>query len=285
MLVDVIVLSLFIYWFTFADRHVVFLYGYDMGRQVPDASPFSEVTSSRYWMAGLVAAGAIMILYATANWLLGRRAPRFDAPEWWRVWLLCVPLLLFGIPLITMTANQPTLPLKYAAQTTAAALIALALALSPGRMAANRSVDLIWLASDGFGLMMILLALPGFGYLRQWLERGQTGYIVMMLAGFGGGLAWLIMMTFLRSVRRRSSPTVGELLLAGFAVSYLLMPLFHHIFFTDGYFYITDSDNFFDRNMVVQAFVWLVGFTVALVITRLRNHLSGARLRPGARIG
>ena len=53
--VSLLVLSLFYYWFAVADRFFIFLYYHDMGSVVPDTSPFSPVTSSRYWMAGLVA--------------------------------------------------------------------------------------------------------------------------------------------------------------------------------------------------------------------------------------
>jgi hypothetical protein len=67
-----LMLSLFAYWFAVADRYTVFLYDHDMGPLVPDTSPFSRVTSSRYWMAGLVAGGAVLVLYGAANGLLGR---------------------------------------------------------------------------------------------------------------------------------------------------------------------------------------------------------------------
>ena len=46
--VTVLVLSLCYYWFAVADRYIIFLYYHDMGPLVPDTSPFSVVTSSRY---------------------------------------------------------------------------------------------------------------------------------------------------------------------------------------------------------------------------------------------
>jgi LPXTG-motif cell wall-anchored protein len=50
---SLIVLGLLAYWFVIADRYCAFLYYHDMGPVAPDTSPFSPVTSSRYWMAGL----------------------------------------------------------------------------------------------------------------------------------------------------------------------------------------------------------------------------------------
>ena len=65
--VTVLVLSLFYYWFAIADRHIVFLYYHDVGPFVGDTSPFSAVSSSRYWMAGLVSSGMAVVLYTGAS--------------------------------------------------------------------------------------------------------------------------------------------------------------------------------------------------------------------------
>jgi hypothetical protein len=277
-----IILTLFFYWFGLADRYLVFLYNHDMGSRVGDTSPSSAVTSSRYWMAGLVVAGLVMILYVSANWILGRLSTQFKSPEWWRVWSLSAPFLLVAIPVITMTTNQPSLPARFAAQSTLAVIIALALALIPGKMAANQPGDLIWLASDGFGLMLILLTLPGIEEMSQWQSRGQTGYLSMMVTGVVGGLVWLLVMTALRYWRRRPVPTVLELMLAGLAVSYLILPLIHYLAFTDGYYYITNSANFFAGSLILHSSIWLVAAFVSVMITRLRNRLLRSTLEPAA---
>lgn len=70
--VTALVLSLFYTWFAIADRYFVFLYYHDMGPRYPDTSPFSAITSSRYWMTGLVASGIVMVFYVLVNGLLGR---------------------------------------------------------------------------------------------------------------------------------------------------------------------------------------------------------------------
>jgi len=275
--IDSLVIGLFYYWFGSADRHLVFLYDHEMGPFVPDTSPFSPVTSSRYWMAGLVAVGAVMVLYLLTNWILGRLSSGYGAPVWWRVWLLASPLLALSIPLITMTLNQPVMTPGIAAQTTIVMIAALALALSSGRLAVERPVDLIWLAFDGLGLMMVLVTLPGLQFLGRWLENGRFEYIVGMTAGCCSGLAWLIFMSVLRVWRRRSIPSSMELLLAGFAVSYLFLPLIHHLVFTDGYRYITDSENFFARNMLLQMAIWLFAIVVSVAAAAFRNRLASSR--------
>ena len=110
--VSAAVLGLFYYWFAVADRYSVFLYEH-LG-----ATPFDATTSSRYWMCGLVAAGIVMLIYISVNWVLGRIARRRDEayrpPSWHRVWLACAIPLIVGIPAITMTFNQPVLPLSLA---------------------------------------------------------------------------------------------------------------------------------------------------------------------------
>jgi hypothetical protein len=77
--------GLYLYWFVFAERARIFLYGH------LNATPFDTVTSGRYLMAGLVAAGLILgvrtlALWAARLWL--RRGGKSPAlPGWQRVWV------------------------------------------------------------------------------------------------------------------------------------------------------------------------------------------------------
>jgi hypothetical protein len=166
-----LLLGLFYDWFAVADRYVIFLYGHTAIR-IPGAQPFDEMTSSRYWMAGLVATGAVLVIYVSLNWLLGRladwRRRRYTPPPWWQVWALSALPLAIGIPAITMTVNAPVLPASLAAACAGATLAGLALALWPGAWAAERPGDLLWLVADGAGLVPVLilmraLELPGRG--------------------------------------------------------------------------------------------------------------------------
>jgi hypothetical protein len=275
-----LVLGLFYYWFAVADRYIVFLYYHHlvmMGTVVLDTSPFSAVTSGRYWMAGLVASGAVLVIHTAASWLLGRLKRDYRPPAWWRILVVCAVPLAAGIPLITMTVNHPTLPAANAARAALAALIGLALALLPGRMAAERPRGLAFLASDGLALALVLLLVGSLEHVFRLLARGSLLYLLVAAAGLLVGLAWLLAMTGLYLWRRQPPPGVTGLFLAGAIAAYLLMPLAHYTVGTDGYFYITTADNFFANNFALQILAWLVGGGVAFGITRLRRRLHRRR--------
>jgi hypothetical protein len=260
------------YWFGIADRYIIFLYHHNMGPGF-DTSPFGWVTASRYWMAGLVADGMIMVLYTGVCWLLGRLLPGYRPPSWWRVWVICAGPLLVVLLLITMMVNQPTLPASNAAQVALATLIGLALALWPGGRAAARPRELAWLAADGWGMMLVLL----FGGMAEdvgrWLAMGAVGRVRLIFGGFGAGVVWLLIVTALRGWRKAPIPGTGDVLASGLSITYLLMPLIHHGLGTDGIFYITDSSNFFADAPLFQLGVWVIAALVALGITRLRRAL------------
>ena len=67
------VLDILYHWFAVVDQYVIFLYGHS-APGIPLAQPFDAMTRSRYWMAGLVASGAVMVIYTAINWVLGRFA-------------------------------------------------------------------------------------------------------------------------------------------------------------------------------------------------------------------
>ncbi len=124
----------------------------------------------------------------------------YAPPTWWRIWLLAALPLAIGIPLITMTVNQPTLPLPLAAACVLSTLAGLALALWPGDWAAERPWDLLWLWGDGAGLMPVLLLLrvvelPGRGLSISGEMATMIAAGALLLA-----VAWLGLMSVLRVV-------------------------------------------------------------------------------------
>jgi len=273
--ISLLILGLFTYWYAVADRYSVFLYEH-LG-----ATPFDEVTSSRYWMAGLVASGAVMVLYVIWNWLLSRVASLLCQdhaysrgelpPAWWHVWLLCAVPLAIGIPLITMTCNSPVLPPSIAMACVAATLTGLALALLPGSWAARRPAELAWVASDGIGLMPTLLLLRAVELPSRGLTRVSVAYIGA-LGGTLAGIVWLGIMTALRLRWHRSTSGADLLFVSGLCLSYLLMPLAHHLVATPpGYRYISTSTNFFAFSVGVQLLCLSVAAALAVGITRFRR--------------
>ena len=168
------------------------------------------MTSSRYWMFGLVSAGAVMALDTVARWLCGRvaawRKKDFTPSTWWQVWVGCVTPLGSGIPTITMTVNSPTLPPALATACTVATLVGLAVALLPGRGAAERPLDLLWLVGDGIGLMPAPLILRVLELPSQGLSISVPGGWLFVIGGLLAGSGWLAGTSILRIWRQSSAP-------------------------------------------------------------------------------
>jgi hypothetical protein len=272
--VAALVLAMLYYWFAVADRYIVFLYNHDMGPVVPDTSPFSRVTASRYWMASLVACGFILVIYTAVNWLAGRLQPGYAPPPWQAVWLVCAPLFIVFIPLITMSVNDPVLPWPYAALVTTAALIGVALSLMPGEMAAREPRNLLWLAADGWGLAFVLMTLAQIDDVGRWLNEGVDWRVLLSLVIIGLGVGWLLLLTAVRYWRGVFIGDFTSLAAAAACMAYLFLPLLHYIIGTDGYFYITDSDNFMAGTILMQLLAWLVTALIIWALIALRARLE-----------
>lgn len=282
--VVVVVLGLFAYWFAFANRYVVFLYGHS-AEGIPRAEPFDEMTRSRYWMAGLVASAIVMLLVACGHWALGRACARRGAtcrwPTWWRIWAICAPPVGAGVLAITMTASWPTLPLALALACAGATLAGLAVALMPAAWAADRPGELLWLVGDGAGLMPTLLLLRALELPARGLVPLSTAIIVAAMSVVIGW-AWLEWMSALRRSRRQPCPRAHEVLLAGLGLSYLLMPLVHYLFGTpSAYHYISAASNFFAFSGWLQLLVLLVAAGLAANVTRRRRRSAHPRAEHG----
>ena len=220
-----------------------------------------------------------MLLYLGSNWLLGWRSKTFHAPLWWRVWLVATPLLFLGIPAITMGFSEPVLSWTLAIKVTLVTLSGVALALLPGELAARNPGRLLWLAADGWGLALIVLTLPHLEDFRLWLSTGRGWQLTMGLVLMLSGLLWVLLLSFLRARLQISIDRIMTLFLAGCCVAYLLIPLVHHMLDTDGYFYLTNSDNFFARGLGIQLVAWLGTALVSSGIVLLRFTLATRRER------
>lgn len=285
-----LVLGLYYYWFAVADRYVIFLYGHST-TNMPTTQPFDAVTSSRYWMCGLVASAVVMVLYAAVWALAGRAARRravaaavppwgqvrlaAAAPPWRQVWLAAAVPTAIGIPLITMRLNAPTLPAHLAAACVAATLAGLAAALVPGSWAAERPGDLAWLMADGLGLVPALTVLRAVELPARGVWVAPELAWLVALGATAIGLSWLLAMTALRLARRRPMPGAVALMWSGVAWSYVLLPLAHHVLGTpDEYRYISTASNFFAYDVRVQVAVTLVAIGMAVLVTRWRHRIT-----------
>jgi hypothetical protein len=272
------VLALYVYWFGFANRHIVFLYYHPMGPRILDTSPFSRVTSSRYWMAGLVASGALLALDSGISWALRRLSPGYVAPAWWQVWMIAGGLLTLGIPAITMTVGSPALPPLEAAKTTGSAIAGIGLACASGAWAAGRPRELLWLTLDGLSVMLVILVGSVFYFplTRAGLSHGQA-VGALPLAGLVAAALSLAALTGLRRWRRVAHSSARSIFASGLVLAYLLMPLLHHVAFTDGYYYVTSSDNFFYQPWGRQAAGWFLAAALAVGTKRVRARIGDPR--------
>jgi len=83
-------------------------------------------------------------------------------------------------------------------------------------------------------------------------------------------------MSGLRVWRRKSWPQAHEVLVAGLGLSYLLLPVVHHLLATPpAYRYISTASNFFAFNVGLQVLVFVVAAGLAIGVTQLRQTLGG----------
>jgi len=271
-----VMLGMVYYWFAVADRYAVFLYGHvDRPGDLP-AAPFGPITRSRYWMSGFVAAGVIMVLYAAivglaAHWMARRGRP-FTPPKAAKVWVCAAPILVVGVPAITMTQNRPTLPAHLAAAVTGTAVLGLVLALWPAGWAARRPTDLAWLALDGLGLVPPLLLWRAIELPARGILSAPITWAVVV-GSIAGGAVWLGLMTAARARSRRATPAASEVFGAGVTWVVLGVPLAHHLLFTPpAYRYITSAPNVF-------GFTWQTWISALLVAAALAAGATWCRRR------
>jgi hypothetical protein len=186
-----------------------------------------------------------------------------------------------------MTVNDPVLPLGNAAQVTAVTLIGLALAVMLGQVAAESPVAYILLMIDGFALACLLSSLIRFESFPRWLARGSTGVIYRHLAVVTVGVVLLIIMTaFTYWWQRTGMPNAVAWFIAGLDITYLLLPLYHHLCWCkddgswtdpDYFAYIPDADNYFAHSALLQIGVWIAVALIALGLARSRLWLSKRR--------
>ena len=275
--ISAFILGLFYCWYALANRYAVFLYGHVASPGDPQAQPFDEMTASRYWVCGLVACGAVLVLYTAANWVLAQRAHRrrkhFVPSAWWRVWVLSAIHLGIGIPAITMGVNAPTLPPELAMACVVVTWAGLAIALLPGQWAAERPKELLWLAADGLGLMPPLLCLRAVELPGRGVSLDMPTAWLWAFGSVLGGLLWLTGMSLLRLWWHREVPSATALFLAGVAWSYVLLPLVHHVLATPPHYrYISAASNFFAFDPRLQVVAVVVAGGLALGVTAVRRR-------------
>lgn len=269
--VAVVVIALFTLWFVLLDRRFIFLYEH-LG-----ATPFDRSTASRYWMAGLVASGIVLIGYAAVGLVLRAAWQGYAPPDWRRIWgyalLAIAPLLL----VVLLAFGTPSLPLLLAL----IVLLVLAAGLSLALYAATEIVlspkTALWAWVDGFALGPVLLLLP---LLVEFAFRRETTTVLFFAPLLPiAGLAWLGVMTFIYRRFGQPYPATSVVMLAGYVSAYLLLPVVHYLISRPGYIrYISNSGNFFAGRLWLQIVTLFVAAAVVWGAGMLRGSNDGRRV-------
>jgi hypothetical protein len=154
-------------------------------------------------------------------------------------------------------------------------LIGLALALTPGALAAHRPRELVWLAAYGVGLVPPLLLLRAIELPARGLSVSVLAANVFAIASIVVGIVWLSGLSAARAWWRDPAPSVGAIFIAGLCWSYLVLPLAHYIFATPSDFrYITTVNNFFAYAPEIQIAAWIVAGILAVGAAKLGNKVK-----------
>jgi hypothetical protein len=166
-----------------------------------------------------------------------------------------------------MTMNQPVLPLLHALKVLLAIQLGLAVVLKTAELAGKNLLNLVLLGADGFALALLMILTSTLVSNFMVLSTAQlTIFLIVCVLCIG-----ILAFTSILYVWKKVETTSLQLFLAAITIAYPFGTVFHYLFGTDGHFYITNSDNFFTKNIFLQIFVWIVGYLITLFLSRLRN--------------
>lgn len=258
LLIVAVMLRLFFYWFSEADRYRIFLYEH-LGAQ-----PFDARTVSRYWMTGLVAAGIVSLGYGLFNWVVARTMGTFKRkytpPNWLLVWLWSILPVGTGIVWITTTQNTPVLPQSIALGVAATAILGLFPALAIGTEMAFPTWRIFGTFIAAGGVIPIVLLLRAIELPAQGILSAKQA----MSMAFGGVIFGVIWLTVAIAVFQHQQIHLNRLdiVLFGGYLTYEILPLVHYLLLTPTpYHYITVTDNFFAKSFVIQIISWLAAIS------------------------
>lgn len=266
----IITLTCYYTWFVLSDRYRIFLYNH------LNATPFAPITISRYYMSGFTVAGFVMLadIFTNSLWSLSFRSNQNPLPlvKWWKAWLWNAPLLAIGTLTITMTQNQPVLPLRIALVMTGIVCGGTVLALIPGRLVIKSPTELFWLASASVGLTPALLLLRTVEVADIAFVRAPFVYTItcgMTIAGVG--MSCLI--AYWHSATQQMNWKAHQLIIGALCIAYLFTPAVHYLLFTPPSFrYISAMGNYFASNPRIQILCWIIMFLGAQVAVKCQRN-------------
>ncbi len=270
LLLSLFVLVIFVYWFAILPREQIFLYGH-MGY-----GPLSAFTISRHWMTGLVIGEMLLVIYLPLNLILKKFFKGYQLPDWKNLsYYLCLYLFLPLFLLLTVFA-KPTLPFLLSLWVFVILFLVLRLALYLTHLAFNNFKHFIWLTIDALSLLPVLMIVPTL--IQYGLQRSFPLFPLLVLPPLVAAalsLIWFTIITWLSKRFQRPMPSSLQLFLSALESAYLFFPFLHYFISNpSGTLYITNGDNFFASNPLIQLGTFVLVLVLLKIFMRRRGQES-----------
>lgn len=255
-------LAVFYYAFVVANRHKLFLY-YHL-----DFIPTDYTTQSRYWMLGLVVSGAILVFFSFLYSVVNKKFVK--GFNWQHIFLMCFLPISIGIVTVMSFLSVPKIELYITLVTVFITLSGLLLALVSIGYVAQKRLKTLLLAPFIMGVSIVLVTFQGLDYVvrSSFMSLNMVFLLVGGMLFFSVGI--VIVTSVVYKLKKITVPKNLHIYIGGLVFSYLLLPLIHFIIATPSHTkYITDAENFFTTNILLQITTFALGFVVIYVGKKL----------------
>jgi hypothetical protein len=262
-----ILFLLYYYWFQVADRGIVFLYGH-MG-----AEPFDQVTTSRYWMTGLIACGILFLVYTLALFLTKKIHSAYRIPDWRVVAAVISACAVIVVPACTLIGTEPHLPYVLVGITAAVLILGIWIGIYLSHRVLTKPGQMMWVGIESWGVVPPLLLIHAIEIPS--MNPAVSGPFIYALAGMSivFQIGWLSITCYERRVKKLPKPNWSHIYLTGLFISYTILPLVHYLCMTPLEIkYITTAQNFFSLNLPLQAAVFLIPAGITWGIVRYTEN-------------
>lgn len=260
-------LAFYVFCFAVSDRQLIFLYDH-LGY-----GHLADFNLSRHWMTGLVVGGLLLISYLPLNLIIQKLYKKYQFPDWAN--LSCYVCLFLSPPLFFLLnfIVQPVLPFLLNLTIFLILFLSVRLVLYLTHLALKNFKDFFWLTLDAWSLLPVLFILPiltQYGLKRSFPPFGLfvlSPLVMMLLVGLG-----FTLITWLTKRVKRTPPGSLQLFLSALSSAYLFFPFLHYFSSNPGgTLYISNSDNFFANNPLIQ----IASYILVLVLLKVFNKWRG----------
>lgn len=263
-----IIIVLFYYWYQMSDRTEIFLYDH-LGQGL-----FDKMTVGRYLMSGLVACGYMFCIYIPLLYSLKRLKSSLSVPSWLHVSLISSILLSLSVPFITLTGTEPHLPLSLTAGVLGIGIGGLWLTIFASHMLLGQGKEVFWVLIESWGVVPPLLLLHAIEISGMNLAVSPVFTYALAGGSVVFQMIWLSLTSYDRHIKGLNKPIWYRIYFMGVFLSYVILPLFHHLFFTPfNAKYIATASNFVSFNPFLQTGVFLIPAGITWGVIRYMPYL------------